>query len=321
GALIEGLPTSRVLLLTNYRPEFSSPWAARGYFGLLRLDPLEEESAEELLSALLGPDAALMELRSLLLQRAGGNPFFTEELVRSLVDRGALAGHPGAYQPAGDISRLELPPTVQGVLAGRIDRLEPDAKRTLQTAAVIGKDFILPLLERVSDLSPEGLATALDALKDSEFIYEQAIYPEVEYTFKHALTQEVAAQGLLAERRRALHRLVGEAIEGLYADRLDEYAGALAHHFAQSDDQDKAVRYLHLAGVRMMNWPGTSGMPRGWFSGSAASCARRCSRRENSSRERILAGSRAGASPGSPHWQRSGGEKQAASSGSASSMR
>ena len=250
GALIEGLPTSRVLLLTNYRPEFSSPWAARGYFSLLRLDPLEEESAEELLSALLGPDAALMELRSLLLQRAGGNPFFTEELVRSLVDRGALAGHPGAYQPAGDISRLELPPTVQGVLAGRIDRLEPDAKRTLQTAAVIGKDFILPLLERVSDLSPEGLATALDALKDSEFIYEQAIYPEVEYTFKHALTQEVAAQGLLAERRRALQRLVGEAIEGLYADRLDEYAGALAHHFAQSDDQDKAVRYLHLAGVR-----------------------------------------------------------------------
>jgi len=118
GALIEGLPTSRVLLLTNYRPEFSSPWAARGYFSLLRLDPLEEESAEELLSALLGPDAALMELRSLLLQRAGGNPFFTEELVRSLVDRGALAGHPGAYQPAGDISRLELPPTVQGVLAG-----------------------------------------------------------------------------------------------------------------------------------------------------------------------------------------------------------
>ena len=128
--------------------------------------------------------------------------------------------------------------------------MEPDAKRTLQTAAVIGKDFILPLLERVSDLSPEGLATALDALKDSEFIYEQAIYPEVEYTFKHALTQEVAAQGLLAERRRALQRLVGEAIEGLYADRLDEYAGALAHHFAQSDDQDKAVRYLHLAGVR-----------------------------------------------------------------------
>jgi tetratricopeptide (TPR) repeat protein len=249
-AVVEGLPTARVLLLTNYRPEFSAPWAARGYFSLLRLDALAEESAAELLSALLGPDPGLKELRALLLRRAGGNPFFTEELVRSLVDREALVGHAGAYQPAGDISRLELPPTVQGVLAGRIDRLEPDAKRTLQVAAVIGKDFILLLLERVSDLSPEELAAALDALKDGEFIYEQAIYPEVEYTFKHALTQEVAAQSLLAERRQELHRLVGEAIEELYGDRLDEYAGTLAHHFAQSDDEDKAVRYLHQAGVR-----------------------------------------------------------------------
>jgi class 3 adenylate cyclase/tetratricopeptide (TPR) repeat protein len=250
GALVEGLPTARVLLLTNYRPEFSAPWAARGYFSLLRLDALAEASAGELLSALLGPDPGLKELRALLLRRAGGNPFFTEELVRSLVDRAALTGQPGGYQIAGEISRLELPPTVQGVLAGRVDRLEPDAKRTLQTAAVIGKEFILPLLERVSDLSPEEMAASLEALKDGEFIYEQAIYPEVEFTFKHALTQEVATQSLLAERRRDLHRLVGEAIEGLYADRLDEHAGTLAHHFAQSDDQEKAVRYLHLAGVR-----------------------------------------------------------------------
>jgi len=136
------------------------------------------------------------------------------------------------------------------VLAARIDRLEPDAKRTLQTAAVIGKEFALPLLERVSDLPPEGLARALDALKDAEFIYEQAIYPEVEYTFKHALTQEVAAQGLLAERRRELHGRVGEAIESLYPTRIDEYVGALAHHFAQSGDCEKAVRYLYLAGIR-----------------------------------------------------------------------
>ncbi len=250
GSLVDGLPTARVLLLTNYRPEFTAPWAARTYFSLLRLDPLAEESAAQLLSALLGPDPALKELRALLLRRAGGNPFFTEELVRSLVERGALEGAPGSYQPAGDVRRLELPPTVQGVLAARIDRLEPDAKRTLQTAAVIGKDFVQPLLEWVSDLPPEGLATALDALKDAEFIYEQAIYPEVEYTFKHALTQEVATQSLLAERRRDLHKRVGEAIESLYPARIDEHAGALAHHFAQSDDREKAVRYLHLAGVR-----------------------------------------------------------------------
>ncbi|HEU4759476.1 MAG TPA: adenylate/guanylate cyclase domain-containing protein [Dehalococcoidia bacterium] len=250
GALVDGLPTARVLLLTNYRPEFSSPWAARTYFSLLRLDPLAEESAAQLLSALLGPDPSLKELRALLLRRAGGNPFFTEELVRSLVEREALVGAPGSYRPAGDVRRLELPPTVQGVLAARIDRLEPDAKRTLQTAAVIGKDFALPLLERVSDLPTEGLAVALDALKDAEFIYEQSIYPEVEYTFKHALTQEVATQSLLADRRRELHGRVGEAIEGLYPARIDDHVGALAHHFAQSDYREKAVRYLHLAGIR-----------------------------------------------------------------------
>jgi len=249
-AVVEGLPTTRVLLLTNYRPEFSAPWVGRGYFSLVRLDALAEESAAELLSALLGPDPGLKELRALLLRRAGGNPFFTEELVRSLVDRRALAGHTGAYQAAGDVSRLELPPTVQGVLAGRIDRLRPDAKRTLQTAAVIGKDFIFPLLERVSDLSPEELAASLEALKDGEFIYEQAIYPEVEYTFKHALTQEVATQSLLAERRQELHSQVGEAIEGLYPGRIDEHVAALAHHFSQSNDREKAVRYLHQAGVR-----------------------------------------------------------------------
>src|SRR3990170_4695537 len=165
GSLVEGLPTSRLLLLTNFRPEFTPPWKGRTYFSLLRLDPLAEESAAELLAHLLGPDPALKELRALLLRRGGGNPFFSEELVRSLVEREALVGAPGAYRPAGDISRLELPPTVQGVLAARIDRLEPDAKRTLQTAAVIGKEFALPLLERVSDLPAEGLAAALGALQ------------------------------------------------------------------------------------------------------------------------------------------------------------
>jgi tetratricopeptide (TPR) repeat protein len=139
----------------------------------------------------------------------------------------------------------------------------PDAKRTLQTAAVIGKDFALPLLERVSDLEPEALAASLDALKDAEFIYEQSIYPEVEYTFKHALTQEVASQGLLAERRRELHGRVGEAIESLYPTRQDENVGALAHHFAQSGDEEKAVHYLRLAGVRagrLGAWPEAKGL-------------------------------------------------------------
>ncbi len=269
GSLVEGLATSRLLLLTNFRPEFTPPWTARTYFSLLRLDPLPEESAAELLSALLGTDPALKELRAMLLRRAGGNPFFTEELVRSLVEREALVGAPGAYRQAGDLSRLELPPTVQGVLAARIDRLEADAKRTLQTAAVIGKDFALPLLERVSDLAPDALAASLDALKDAEFIYEQSIYPEVEYTFKHALTQEVASQSLLAERRRELHGRVGEAIEILHPGRLEEFAGALAYHFAQSNDREKAVSYLQLAGVRAARlgaWPEAKGLldPRRW---------------------------------------------------------
>ncbi|MDO8615273.1 MAG: adenylate/guanylate cyclase domain-containing protein [Dehalococcoidia bacterium] len=262
-SLVEGLATSRLLLLTNFRPEFTPPWTARTYFSLVRLDPLAEESAAELLSALLGTASDLKDLRAMLLRRAGGNPFFTEELVRSLVEREALVGAPGAYRPAGDLSRLDLPPTVQGVLAARIDRLEPDAKRTLQTAAVIGKDFASPLLERVSDLEPDVLAASLDVLKDAEFIYEQSIYPEVEYTFKHALTQEVAAQGLLAERRRELHGRVGEAIESLYPARLDEHVGALAHHFAQSGDQEKAVHYLHRAGVRagrLGAWPEAMGL-------------------------------------------------------------
>jgi hypothetical protein len=205
GSLVERLPTARLLLLVNYRPEYQHGWGSKTYYTQLRLDSLPPASAAEALHALLGDDPSLVLLKQLLIERTEDNPFFLEESVRTLVEIGVLVGESGTYRLARSLEELPVPATVPAVLAARIDRLLPEDKRLLQTAVVVGTEVPWPLLQAIADLSDEALYRSLAHLQVAEFLYETNLFPEHAYTFKHALTHEVAYGSLLHGRRRALH--------------------------------------------------------------------------------------------------------------------
>jgi class 3 adenylate cyclase len=200
-SLVESLPAARLLLLVNYRPEYRHTWGGKTYYRQLRIDPLPPESADELLEALLGTDVALGPLKQLLIERTEANPLFLEESVRALVETAALAGERAAYWLTRPVEHLKIPATVQAILAARIDRLAPEAKRLLQAAAVIGKDVPMPLLLGIADTPEHEVRAELTHLQAAEFLYETRLFPDLEYTFKHALTHEVAYGGLLHERQ------------------------------------------------------------------------------------------------------------------------
>ena len=247
-SLVESLPTTRILLLVNYRPEYQHGWGRKTYYSQLRIDPLPRESAEELLHALLGDDGALQQIKRLLIDRTEGNPFFLEESVHTLVETKALVGERGAYRLAKPMDSTQVPATVQAVLAARIDRLPLEEKRLLQSAAVIGKDVPFVLLLAIADDNDEAVRRGLMNLQSTEFLYETSLFPDPEYTFKHALTHEVAYGSLLQDRRRTLHGRIVEAVERLYSDRLSEHVERLAHHATRGELWEKAVDYLHQAG-------------------------------------------------------------------------
>jgi class 3 adenylate cyclase/predicted ATPase len=248
--LAESAATARLLLLVNYRPEYTHAWGSKTYYTQLRLDPLGEKEARELMAVLLGEEesAEREALGRLVLEKTEGNPFFIEELVQTLAEEGVLAGERGRYRLERSPGELHIPATVQGVLAARIDRLPAQEKDLLQTLAVIGKEFPFGLIEMVAGGREEDLRGWLSQLQTAEFVYEQPAFPEPEYTFKHALTQEVAYGSLLAERRGAVHERTARAIEALYGDALDEHYGELAHHYGRTENTPKAVEYLTLAG-------------------------------------------------------------------------
>jgi class 3 adenylate cyclase/tetratricopeptide (TPR) repeat protein len=247
-SLVKNLGSLRILLLTNYRPEYSDRWVGKPHHTRIALDPLATESAQQLLSALLGPDPGLAALRETLLQRTAGNPFFLEESVRSLVETGTLAGGPGAYQLAHSVDAPHIPATVQSVLAARIDRLPQHDKRLLQTAAVIGKDFSYQLLRAVTDRGEGLLREGLARLQAAEFLYETTQIP-LEYTFKHALTHEVAYGTFLSDQRRDLHVRILHALERGDMVRNEHQVEQLAHHALKGEVWDSAVRYLRQSGA------------------------------------------------------------------------
>jgi len=246
--LVESLPSVAVLLAANYRPEYQHSWGSKTYYRQLRIDPLPPESAEELLELLLGNDPALSALRRLLIERTEGNPLFLEESVRSLVETEVLWGERGAYRLGKDPIAIQVPATVQAVLAARIDRLPPDDKRLLQTASVIGKDVPWTLLLEVAELGEDELRRGIACLQAAEFVYEAKLFPDLEYTFKHALTLDVAYGSLLQDRRRALHARIVEGIERVYADRLAEHVDRLTHHAFRGELWHKATYYLSQTG-------------------------------------------------------------------------
>jgi class 3 adenylate cyclase/tetratricopeptide (TPR) repeat protein len=251
-SLVESLPTAHVLLLVTYRPEYRHGWGSQTSYTQVRLDPLPPASAETLLQVLLGDDSSLAPLQRLLIERTEGNPFFLEESVRALVETGVLVGMPGAYRLGQALPAIQVPATVQAVLAARIDRLPPEAKRLLQTAAVIGTEVPLPLLQAMAELSEAALHGGLAHLQATEFLYETRLFPEHEYTFKHALTHEVAYSSVLQERRRALHARIVEALEGLAGDRGTEHVERLAQHALRGECWDKALAYCRQAGEKSL---------------------------------------------------------------------
>jgi tetratricopeptide (TPR) repeat protein len=251
-SLVESLPTARLLLLVNYRPEYQHAWGSKTYYTQLRLDPLPPASADEFLQALLGDDSSLEPLKRLLIARTEGNPFFLEESVRTLVETEVVVGQPGAYRLAKPLDSLQVPATVHAVLAARIDRLPAEEKRLLQTAAVIGTEVPFSLLEAIAELPEDTLHGGLAHLQAAEFLYETRLFPEREYTFKHALTHEVAYSSLLQERRRVLHARIVEALEALAGDQLAEQVERLAHHALRGEMWDKALAYSRQAGEKAM---------------------------------------------------------------------
>ena len=244
----DSIGTAKILLLVNYRPEYSHQWGSKTYYTQLRLDPLGKESADEMLSALLGDNPHLAALKKLIIEKTEGNPFFMEETAQVLLDEGALVRDGDTIKLTKALGELKIPPTVQAILAARIDRLPPAEKDLLQTLAVIGREFALGLVDRVVAKSEDQLNSMLHALQLAEFIYEQPAAGDIEYTFKHALTQEVAYKSVLVERRKLLHERIGSALEASFADSIDDHLGQLAHHYALSSKTEKAVEYLDRAG-------------------------------------------------------------------------
>jgi class 3 adenylate cyclase len=246
--LADSIGTAKILFLVNYRPQYSHQWGSKTYYTQLRLDPLGKESADKMLSALLGDGVEVTALKRVIIEKTEGNPFFMEETVQVLFDEGALVRDGAVVMLRRPLDTLKIPPTVQGILAARIDRLPPDAKDLLQTLAVIGREFPLLLIRMVVQKSDDELNRLLKDLQLGEFIYEQPALADIEYVFKHALTQEVAYNSVLVERRKLFHERAGLALESMLAEQLDDHLDELVHHYRRSDNEAKAVEYLIRTG-------------------------------------------------------------------------
>ncbi|WGD51562.1 adenylate/guanylate cyclase domain-containing protein [Bradyrhizobium sp. CB1650] len=249
-SLVEVLTDERILLLVSYRPDYQDDWRLRSHYREIDLRPFPSQAMEQLLEAVLGSEPALLNVRRPLIDRAEGNPFFLEEIVRMLVETGVLGGERGHYRLLKPFSDLQVPPHVQAVISSRIDRLAPELKSLLQEAAVVGKDVPFDLLTIVTKLSEQELRSRLAELQAGEFLYETKLFPELEFTFKHALTHEVTYESLTKERRCEIHSDVADSMERLYSERLSEHVERLAQHAFLGQVWPKALKYLREAGAR-----------------------------------------------------------------------
>jgi class 3 adenylate cyclase/tetratricopeptide (TPR) repeat protein len=239
----------RILILTAYRPESTPGWSKGSLYRHLGLETLSEKSSGHLVRNILGGLELDNDLEKIIVSKTGGNPFYVEEIIRELMERNELMKHGMRYVLRNPIDHLKIPGTVQGIIAARMDRLSEDLKKTMQVASVIGRDFGYKILRSILELGDE-LRTHLTNLVGIEILYEKALYPELEYIFKHALTQEVAYESLLKQRRKEIHRRIAKTIEELYAENLGEHYELLAYHYEQSGNGIKATNYLILAGEK-----------------------------------------------------------------------
>jgi tetratricopeptide (TPR) repeat protein len=255
--LIGSLAANRILLILLYRPEYTHQWGSKSYYAQIGVDQLKLDHCAELVRSILEEGEVAPELRELILGRAAGNPLFMEELTHTLLENGSIERKEGRFVLSARVSEMQIPGTVQGIIAARMDRLEENIKRTMQVASVIGRDFAFRILHTITEMKEE-LKSYLNNLQRLEFIYEKSLFPELEYIFKHALTQEVAYNSLLIRRRKEIHEKIGRAIEELYPERLEEFYEMLAYHYSKGENWEKAYRYYKLSGEKEMgnysNW-------------------------------------------------------------------
>ncbi len=240
------IPGYRIFLLLLHRPEYTYNPGSLSYYTRINVTDLSTESSLELIKSILGGGELDPELVGLILSKTGGNPLFIEEFTYTLLENDSIIRRSGKYELDKKKSLFNIPDTIQGIIASRIDRLEDDLKKTIQMASVIGRDFVFRVLQRITGMRDE-LKSYLLYLQKSEFIYEKRLFPELEYIFKHALIQEVAYESLLVKKRKEIHEKIGQAIEEIYSDRLEEFYEMLAHHYSESENRKKAVKYLKLA--------------------------------------------------------------------------
>jgi class 3 adenylate cyclase/tetratricopeptide (TPR) repeat protein len=245
---LESIPGSRILLIFTYRPEFVHTWGAKSYHNQLTLHRLSNRESLEMLTSILGTREIEKSLEEIILEKTEGVPFFIEEFIKSLKDLKIIERKDNLYRLSKDIYQLTIPSTIQDVIMARVDSLSERAKEVLQTGSVIEREFSYPLISRVTDLPEKELLSYLSALKDSELLYERGIYPQSNYIFKHALTREVVYESILAKRKKRLHEEIGNAIEELYKDGLNEHYEVLAEHYFLSENYLKSSEYSRLAG-------------------------------------------------------------------------
>ena len=247
--LIGWLANARILLILLYRPEYTHLWGSKSYYTKIGVDQLSTPTSVELVQSILEGADVVPELRELIVNRTGGNPLFMEEFTHSLLENGTIQMKDHQYVLSRKASEIDVPDTIQGIIAARIDRLEDNLKRTMQVASVIGRDFAFRILQTITGMKEE-LKSNLINLQGLEFIYEKRLFPELEYIFKHILTQEVAYNSLLTKRRNEIHENIGAAIETIYSDRLEEFYEMLAYHYSKSENLQKAAHYLKLSGIK-----------------------------------------------------------------------
>ena len=248
---IKGLPGAPILLLLLYRPEYTPEWVSKTFYSQIRVDHLPERPSTELVQAMLSEGEVSPEISDFIVGRTAGNPLFIEELTRGLLEAGSILKDNEHYVLSTTPSGIQVPETIQGIIASRLDRLSEELKEVMQVAAVIGREFSLRLLEEVTGIS-KPLKSYLIQLQSLEFIYEKSLFPEPEYIFKHALTQEVAYNSLLLKRRKEIHEKIGQSIEKLYEGTMEEFYETLAYHYSRSKDTRKAVFFFKLSGIKAM---------------------------------------------------------------------
>ena len=241
--IMDSIPSNRALVLLTYRPGYVHPFGDRSYHTRIALTALSEADSAQMAQAVLAAESLPDDLRRLIVQKAEGNPFYVEEVVKSLQEVGVLRRDGAHYILAKRLDEVLIPDTIQDVIMARIDRLADAPKKTLQLASVIGREFTQRLLDRIADLRGRT-DDFLRELKSIELIYEKRLFPELAYMFKHALTHDVAYNSILLQRRRELHRMIALAIEELYADRLAEQYEMLGYHFSRAEDWTRAIEYL-----------------------------------------------------------------------------